>query len=77
MNTTNGKGGESDTMTNQDRIECLRTMSVMTEIEMMKWQIYFSCLTERTNRTIDVMTKMKKIVTERIRVTSMTKLKLS
>jgi hypothetical protein len=32
MNTTNGKGGESETMPNQNRIECLRTMSVMTEL---------------------------------------------
>ena len=30
MNATNGKGGESETMTNPNRIECQRTMSVMT-----------------------------------------------
>ncbi len=30
------EGRESKTMTNQKRIECLRTMSVMTELEMMK-----------------------------------------
>ncbi len=28
-------------------------MSVMTELEMMKWQLYFSHLTERTNWTSD------------------------
>ncbi len=59
-NTTNGKGGESETMTNQIRIECQRTMSVMPELEMMKWQIYFSHLTERTNWMIHVMTKRRK-----------------
>ncbi len=42
MNATNGKGGDSETITNPNRIECKRTMSVMTELEMMKWQIYFS-----------------------------------
>jgi hypothetical protein len=34
--------GESETMTNPNIIECYRTMSVMTELEMFKWQIYFS-----------------------------------
>ncbi len=42
INATNGKGGDSETMTNPNRIECQTTMSVMTELEMMKWQIYFS-----------------------------------
>ncbi len=30
MNATNGKGGGSETITNPNRIECQRTMSVMT-----------------------------------------------
>jgi hypothetical protein len=38
----NEKGGESETITNPNRIECKRTMSVMTQFEMMKWQIYLS-----------------------------------
>ncbi len=42
MNAMNGKGGDSETITNPNRIECKRTISVMTESEMMKWQIYFS-----------------------------------
>jgi hypothetical protein len=42
----------------------------MTELEMMKWQIYFSHLTERTYWTIHVMTKRRKIVRERVRVTN-------
>jgi hypothetical protein len=52
-------------------------MPVMTELEKMKWQIYFSNLTERTKWTIHVMTKTRKIVTERIRVKNMTNLKLT
>jgi hypothetical protein len=43
----NWEGGNSATMTNLNRIECLRTISVMTELERIKWQIYFSHLTER------------------------------
>jgi hypothetical protein len=39
-------------------------MSVMAELEMMKWQIYFFHLTETTNWTIHVMTKRRKIVGE-------------
>jgi hypothetical protein len=71
------QGGESETMTNPNIIECKRTISVMTDLEMMKWQIYFSCLTERTNWTIHEMTKRRKIVRESIRVTNMTNLKLT
>jgi hypothetical protein len=44
-------------------------MSVITDLEMMKWKIYFSNLSETTNWTIHVMTKRRKIVRERIRVT--------
>ena len=36
------KGGDSETITNPNRIEFSTTMTVMTELEMMKWQIYFS-----------------------------------
>jgi hypothetical protein len=71
------EGGGSDTMANPNRIECLQTMSVMTELEMIKWLIYFSHLTERTHWTIHVMIKRSKIVRERIRVTKMTNLKLT
>jgi hypothetical protein len=42
MNATNGMGGESETMNNPNIIECEITMSVMRELKMMKWQIYFS-----------------------------------
>jgi hypothetical protein len=45
----------------------------MIELERMKWQIYFSHLTERTNWMIHVMMKRRKLVSERIRVTKMTK----
>ncbi len=40
----------------------------MTELERFKWQIYFSHLSERTNRTIHVMVKKRKVVKQRIRV---------
>jgi hypothetical protein len=43
----------------------------MTELERMKWQIYFSNLTERTNW------KTRKMGRERIRVTNTTNLKLA
>jgi hypothetical protein len=46
-------------------------------IRMMKWQVYFSHLTERALWTIHVMTKRRRIVRERIRETKMTNLKLT
>ncbi len=55
-----------ETMANPNRIECSRIMSVMTELKIMKWQIYFSHLTIRTHWTIHVMTERRTIVRERI-----------
>ena len=52
MNATNGKGGDSETIPNPTRIECQRTMSVMTELEMMKWKKYILLSLNRKN-TLD------------------------
>jgi hypothetical protein len=40
------------------------------ELARTKWQIYFSHLTERTDWTIHLMMKKRRLVKERIRVTN-------
>ncbi len=36
------EGGDSETIMNLNRIESYTTTFVMTELEIIKWQIYFS-----------------------------------
>jgi hypothetical protein len=74
-NKWEGGGFRVDEEHNQNRM--LAKESCIDKIRNMKWQIYFSHLTERANWTIHLMMQKRKVVKERIRVTKMTNLKLT
>jgi hypothetical protein len=54
------EGGEIKNNDNPKQNKMLENYVVMTELEMMKWQIYFSHGTERTHRTIHVGKTVRK-----------------